>query len=1044
MANLTLGLLGSLQVTVANAPITNFESDKARALLAYLAVEADRPQRREALIGLLWPDCPEDIARQNLRQSLYNLRQAIGDHRARPPYLLITREEIQFNTASDYALDVAAFHAHLAATDTHNHSRLEACAICAARLQQAVGLYRGEFLQQFFLEDSAEFEEWALVQRETLHRRVLEALVHLANYHEQRAEYEAARGYALRQLELDPWREEAHRQVMRVLALSGQRSEALAQYESCRRVLAKELGVESSAETKDLYEQIVRGDLVGRTEVKYPTAVYDPPALPIQLTPFMGREHELAELGKLLGDDECRLITLVGPGGIGKTRLALEAASRHGTAFAQGAAFVPLAPVDSVGSIIPAIAEALRFGFYGPGDPQLQLLNYLHDKQLLLILDNVEHLLEAAGLWVEILQRARRVKLLLTSREALNLQGEWVLGVEGLPIPEDDQVDDLETYPAAALFLQRARRAQVSFALRPEDRPPVARLCRLVGGMPLALELAAAWVRTLAPEEIEREIEHSLDFLTASMRDLPERHRSMRAVFDHSWHLLSAEEQAVLARLSIFRGGFQREAAEQIAGATLSLLSTLQAKSFLRRLPSGRPAGTHSVRYDLHELVQQYAAERLHENPEEEAAARNRHSDYYLAFLKQCETSLQSSRQRETIGELTLEIDNLRLAWERAADRGALSRLQQVAWPMFWYYEVRNLLAEGESAFRQAGHGAQIVALEPADRAAAEIALAHLQAYQAHFAHRQSRNAEATQMLEQSLQVLRRYNDRAALNDALWIYGTAGWMVGDLEQAYHHLSQALTLERELDRPWPLADGHISLGYVEFERGNYAESERWLREGLALSRGLGDPTLTAFAIAGLCRTLKRSGQFPEMEVLLREGYRLAKESGNRLSLGLSLEQLAEIAEARGDISEASRFCQESIALYRETGDEWSLSRTLTRLGGFQLAGGAETEARKSFVEALEIAHRGGFNANAVDALVGIASDEASKGLVAPALELILHLIEVPATSREAKSRAEQLRGELESHLTPDEIEAIQVRVRADSFETSVQELLSAKR
>ncbi len=259
MANLTLGLLGSLQVTVANAPITNFESDKARALLAYLAVESGQPHRRESLLGLLWPDCPEDIARRNLRQSLYNLRQAIGDHQANPPYLLITREEIQFNAASDYALDVASFNAHLAATAAHQHSQLEACSSCAARLRQASALYRGKFLQQFFLEDSAEFEEWALLQREALQRLALEALTHLANYHEQRADYEEARGYGLRQLELEPWREEGHRQVMWVLALSGQRTAALLQYETCRRVLADELGVEPSPRRKSCTRRSDRG-----------------------------------------------------------------------------------------------------------------------------------------------------------------------------------------------------------------------------------------------------------------------------------------------------------------------------------------------------------------------------------------------------------------------------------------------------------------------------------------------------------------------------------------------------------------------------------------------------------------------------------------------------------------------------------------------------------------------------------------------------------------------------------------------------------------
>ena len=256
MAHLTLDVLGALQVALAKGVPARFESDKTRALLVYLAVEADRPHRREALVGLLWPDEPERVARHNLRQTLFSLRQTIGDPAARPPYLHITRDEIQFNAASKFTLDLASFNAHLAATASHVHSSLDACAVCAPRLQQAVDVYRGRFLHEFFLEDSAEFEEWALARREELHQRALDVLTHLANYYEQHGDLSATRRCAMRQLELDPWREQAHRQMMRVFVLEEQYGAAIAQYETCRRVLAEELGVEPSNETRELYEKI--------------------------------------------------------------------------------------------------------------------------------------------------------------------------------------------------------------------------------------------------------------------------------------------------------------------------------------------------------------------------------------------------------------------------------------------------------------------------------------------------------------------------------------------------------------------------------------------------------------------------------------------------------------------------------------------------------------------------------------------------------------------------------------------------------------------
>ena len=500
MAHLSLGVLGSLQVLIDDTPVAMLESDKVRTLLVYLAVEADRPHRREFLVGLLWPDCAEQVARHNLRQALFNLRLAIGDHTARPPYLLISRDAIQFNRASDFSLDLAQFNTVLHTCEENRG--IEDPSIRAARLEEMVKLYRGAFLHGFFLEDSAEFEQWALVQRESLHQQALDALSYLADYYEQHGDFQGARRHALRQLELDAWREEAHCQMMRALALDGQRSAALVQYETCRRILAEELGVEPSAKTRELDEQIRSGKL--KTKDEAPSSVPAAPIhnLPVSLTSFLGREQELIELDRLIADPECRCISLVGPGGIGKTRLALQAAQQHRADFAHGVAFIALASVGSVEAAIPVIASAIRLSFYGPNDPKVQLLNSLSEKRMLLILDSVEQLLvegpvqaNIVELMLEILQRAPGVKLLVTSREVPNLQGEWVLEVGGLAFPETEHTATPDEYAAVALFIQRARRASPRFALSEADLAGIAHICRLVEGMPLAIELAATWLR---------------------------------------------------------------------------------------------------------------------------------------------------------------------------------------------------------------------------------------------------------------------------------------------------------------------------------------------------------------------------------------------------------------------------------------------------------------------------------------------------------------------------------------------------------------------
>src|SRR5512135_1763447 len=413
--------------------------------------------------------------------------------------------------------------------------------------------------------------------------------------------------------------------------------------------------------------------------------------LPVIPTPLIGRGREVAELSQLLRDPQCRLLTLVGPGGIGKTRLAIETASNLQDAFADGVHFVPLASANSARFIVPAIADSVGFAFHhaSHADPKTQLFDYLKEKQALLLADNLEQLLTEPDieLLAELLAHAPRVKLLVTSRESLGLQDEWVFEVQGLPVPESIDAEASAQNTSVELFLQRARRAYVGYNATPEDYPAIVRICQLVDGNPLGLELAAAWVRTLSCDEIAQEIERGMDFLSVSARDLPARHRSMRAVFDHSWKLLSEEEQGVLLRLSVFQGGFRREAAEVVAEATLSVLSTLVTKSLIRRSGAGR--------YDLHELIRQFAAEQFAERPEEQTATQARHGGYYLTFFSQADGRLRSSAQRETLAELTAEMDNFRSAWDWAVTHGEFTLIEQSMRTFFMLYDGRGWFQEG-------------------------------------------------------------------------------------------------------------------------------------------------------------------------------------------------------------------------------------------------------------------------------------------------------------------------------------------------------------
>ncbi len=559
MVRLTIRLLGAFQVLLDDAPLHHFGADTARALLAYLAMRAGEHLPREVVASLLWPEHEQARALHNLRQALTRLRSTLGDQDAQQPFLQVSRETLCFCPSGPYWLDVAAFEELLAAVRTHPHRSLTACESCVRQLEEAAALYRGPFLEGFYI-DSIPFEEWLVVERERLHRLAMDAFYDLATCYEGRAAYDRARTYALRQLEAEPWREEAHLQLMRLLALSGQRSAALSQYETCRRILADELGAEPAAETTALYEAIKSGAFPP------PPAPPRPPHnLPTPGTPLIGRKEERARLVEKLLDPAYRLVTLTGLGGVGKTRLALAAAAQVADRFPGGVWFVPLAEIDAGhvdaarrrDLLTLAIAQALDLPFFSAPDVEARLLDYLRSKELLLILDNMDLWLEeGADLVLRINQSAPAVTVLATSRERLNLQAEYVIRLDGLAVPPAEEEEDALAYSSVQLFCERADRTSRGFALDPHTLPDVIEICRFVEGLPLGIELAAALVEDLPVAEVARAIRRDLDRLATTMRDVPLRQRSIRAVFSSSWQLLSAREQSILAACAVFRGGF--------------------------------------------------------------------------------------------------------------------------------------------------------------------------------------------------------------------------------------------------------------------------------------------------------------------------------------------------------------------------------------------------------------------------------------------------------------------------------------------------------
>ncbi len=870
---LHLHLLGGFRATLDDTPLTRFESAKVRALLAYLAVEADHPHSRDELSTLLWSERDSKAARNNLRRSLSNLQTLLGNATQDPPFLLITRADVQFNLASDVAVDVAEF------------SRMANSQSPAAisHLRSAISHYRGDLLEHFFLNDSPAFEEWLTVAREQLRQRVMHALAIVTAHFEAQgaAGHEHALEYARRQIELEPWHEEPHRVVMRTLAALGQSDAALAQYQTLRDTLHQELSVEPSAETTAFYNYLIeaRGTLSPSAVAKVESSAASVPTnLPAPPSPLVGRERELQILGERLTHHETRLLTLTGMGGMGKTRLALEVARAHVSKFPRGVFFVDLAPVLQTELMPNAIAQAMAFHFQGAQPPTAQIIQHLQtlDDDLLLLLDNLEHLLSAvegngAELFADILKHASHVKLLATSRERLNLASEWVFEVDGLSAPAQNVAPSIawDETEAVQLFSQCAARAQISSAAwDDENRRAVIHIAQLVEGMPLALELAAAWVRTLSPAEIAREIDHGLDVLTTTRRDLPKRHASIRAVFEHSWQLLKENERAVFARLSVFRGGFTRDGAREIAGASLQTLSALVEKSLLKRAASGR--------YRLHEFVRQFAAEKLAEGGEQENTQKN-FGAYFLGMVNARGERLNRAGAADALEALRAEIENVRAAWTFACAQHDWGALSETLNPLTDFFHASNLFQQGVDVLEQA------VAAQP--NAALES---------------------------------RAVTQQARLLNLLALY----------EPAIVRSQRALALNADAES---VAGGYLYWGQAARRQGDAETARKLLAQAIARAQTARAPEVEWRARMFLGGTFWNATEFEEARIHWLAALQICRALVNQRGEGLLLNNLGLLAQDEGAYERAQNYFQDAMHTSSIVGDYWLWGIVSSNLG-----------------------------------------------------------------------------------------------------------------
>jgi len=1061
MARLTIHLMGTFQAAVEGVPVTGFESEKARALLAYLAVESDRDHRRERLAGLLWPDFPERRARQNLSQALSNIRAVIGDRvvhgtgaqgaagETRTPFLDVTRQTIRLNPLADTWVDVEELAGCRTVLPRESAGGGLPWSTLSApierrileRLEETEALYRGCFLESFSLAGCAEYEEWCLVQRERYDRLVLAGLRVLTVGYVKAGDPGRALTYAWKQLEMDHWREEAHRQVMALLAMTGRRSAALAQYGVCCRMLADEIGVDPEPATVALVEKIKSGALSDegrqRAERGSPQGMAagaragDHAAtatvalrrnLPVRITPCVGREREVAEILRMVTMGSCRLVTLAGPGGIGKTRLALEVAERliagrpGQASFPDGVFFVLLAGEVTAEAIVPMIARELGLassgtggeparGGNGAGDPlKARLLPYLRDKRMLLVLDNFEHLMAGAVLITELLQAATGLRFLVTSRARLNALSECLYQVTALEVPDLDaggEDADGELTGAMALFAWSAHRLRPALRLEGEALRDAVSICREVGGMPLGVLLAAAWLTVLAPSEIHRELigtpeltreggglSPGLDFLRSEWPDIPERQRSMRRVFEHSWRLLTPGEQSVFRALSVFRGGFTRAAARQVAGAGLHDLRSLVDKSLVTCTPDGR--------YEIHELLRQFAAEKLALNSAVRAVVQAAHADFYAGALEVWYEGMKGPRQQDVLGEMDVEIGNVRAAWDWVVASGDVTGIARAVDGLSLYYARRVRWEEGRAASVAAAASLEALQAEAgprtcawarasarvahwlcelgpdeAARSSAEPALAIIDRWRAGHGTEDvcdlrleeaallacladyqwhHDRPEGRRLYRRALELAREAGDRWLERTVLEMLGGLAWAMGDLDAAQAAGEASLKISRELGDLRGIRGSLAALSSVAMLTGNLDESAHLSGQCLEIAEEMGDPLQTCSSSYALGFKYVFLGRFEEAVALMQRCQSIERDLGLAQCLSYSVEGWAH--SLAGDHVRGRAFQEKSLKLCSRGGAARSRAWVLMMLGRILIAQGHLSEAVAVLRESVE--------------------------------------------------------------------------------------------
>ncbi len=932
-----------------------FRRPKPLLLLAYLALEGTKPRRY--LAELFFMDTSDSM--NSLSRALSYLRQEV-------PGVIEADNKKVWATVSCDASEL------LSLTDS---KQFETC----------LELYQGAFAVDYELGLSEELEEWLYGTREILAAKARNAFLMLgeneaAKGNFSQAAHLAEKAYKLREVvELEP---DDFGRLYNLLYAGNS-------------PLAAE--VREEAEGFDIPLELSREEAKAQLSEAVETAHDIPNNLPPPKTSFIGRDQELIEIAMQLAKKDCRLLTLHGMGGIGKSRLAVQAATEQlqvtNPSFKDGVYFVTLDALTSAELIPSSIAEALSLELQGQEDTLSQVKRFIGKKHILLLLDNYEHLMAGATLTSKLLETCPNLKLLVTSRERLNVEEEWVLTLDGLAVPTSTELSEAERFDALNLFVQRAKRAMLEFSLTQESLPHALKICQLVEGSPLGIELAAVWVKTLPVSEIAKEIESNLNILEAPTKNIPQRHQSIRAAFEHSWKLLTDKEQEVLRKLSVFVGGFRREAAAEVAGATLPILASLVGKSLLRVAENGR--------YDRHSLLYQYAREKLIAHSSEHNKIRHSHSSYYSHFLKIAEKALRGIEARNSMNTIEEELDNIRLAWNSVALENNSELFKSYALPLRLFFDRRGRLHEGIRLF------SEVEMLLAQSNSEHHASLGYILISKSWLLQRQGKFKEACDLATQGLEQMRLAEDSEGVVECLDILAILEWRFGNFARSKCYLDDALTLVRNLADDKMIARLLGRQGILEECLGNYEKARRNFHQSLEISRRVENLSSVVSTLNNLATVEVNLGNLDIAESILTEGMEIAKELNLRQALPHLLNNLAKVALERRDYNQAELLGYKALGLAQEIGEKPSEIKTLITLSKISLYVGNLGKTQSYLRQGLEIAQHMDSAPTTLHLCVVIAEVLFKQNKFEEASDLLRFILQHPSSTKVVKDSAQKL-------------------------------------